>query len=139
MRCDDFIIDDKTKSIGEYPISNTDIITLEIVVVDVKVTLPTGNEKTYSILKNKTVRDLKELIAVFVLALNSVFLDISLHRSQLPLSFKQQRSTRRHHPHSGHRSEHCVLVLLHSDSDSASKRRLRSDFLGYRIQPDGHR
>lgn len=64
MRCDDYVLDDKSKPIGDYPISITDIIYLEIVLVDVKVTLPTGNEKTYSILKNKTVRDLKELIAV---------------------------------------------------------------------------
>lgn len=94
MRCDDFVLDDKTKSIGEYPISNADIITVEIVVADVKVTLPTGNEKTYSILKNKTVRDLKELIAVCAFFRNLAFLDFSLHRSQLPLSSEQQRSTR---------------------------------------------
>ena len=81
MCCNDFILDDKTKPIGEYPISNADIIYLEIVVADVKVTLPTGNEKTYSILKNKTVHDLKELIAVPHIPSILNYIGVSLHRS----------------------------------------------------------
>ena len=58
------VLDVTSKTLEEYNIPPSGVIVVEESSVELTVGLPTGNEKVYSILKNKRVKDLKERIAV---------------------------------------------------------------------------
>lgn len=61
------VLDVTSKTLEEYNIPPSGVIFVEESSVELTVGLPTGNEKVYSILKNKRVKDLKERIAVMSL------------------------------------------------------------------------
>ena len=58
------MIDVTSKTLEEYNIPPSGVIVVEESSIELTVGLPTGNEKVYSILKNKRVKDLKERVAV---------------------------------------------------------------------------
>ncbi len=54
-------------SLEDYNLPPAAVILIEEKNLSLPVCLPTGNDKVYSISKSKTVRDLKERIAVFLM------------------------------------------------------------------------
>ena len=136
MSCNGILLDDQSKRIDEYRISIADIIMVEICVVDITVNLPTGNEKKYTIYRNKTVADLKEQIAVSIFFCSHLV--FSLHCSKLPLSSEQWQTFGWCNCDPVNRSRLCLDFLFNPDRDSAPKQGEGHRFLGHRIQSECH-
>ena len=64
LRYEDNMLDFKGKTLEDYDIPFSGVIFIEDCNVDITVCLPTGNDKIFSLSKNKKVIDLKERIAV---------------------------------------------------------------------------
>lgn len=80
LRYENTLLDLSSKSIEEYDIAPSGVITIEESNIDITVCLPTGHEKIFSLPKHKKGIDLKDRLSVYFFVLHHVVLFV--HRLQ---------------------------------------------------------